>query len=55
MKETVLTILASAGILALVIWFAVWVSSFSRDEYKQTCTESGGKPVFNGKHWECIK
>jgi len=27
----------------------------SAAEYRTSCVENGGRPLYNGKYWECVK
>lgn len=54
------------GILAMLIatgWLVVGLSEIvppssrksSTDEYQQECLRIGGKPLWNGRHFDCLK
>ncbi len=38
-----------------LIGIAFYATGKTTEQYTQQCTSFGGKAVFNGKHWECIK
>jgi hypothetical protein len=42
-------------VLVTGIGLAIYGTEQMTDQYKQHCTSIGGKPLHNGKHWECLK
>lgn len=48
---TILTIIA----IAFIVLAVYLVASMQGDKYKETCLQSKGTPVYNGRFWECIK
>ena len=49
-------------IFALVVVFGFAYSTYLHiigedpaSKYRAVCVESGGKPLYNGRHWECLK
>ena len=63
MKDAIFEIVTTVGIVVASVFllcvFAQGVLSlFGEDpasEYRALCIKNEGKPVFNGKYWECIK
>lgn len=45
--------------IAVIIFLIACIGAFNNDyltdNYKATCDEKGGTPVYNGKYWECLK
>jgi hypothetical protein len=56
--ETVITVVIAVA--SSFVFFAFAHSVFTvkdpaSEEYRALCVKNGGKPVFNGKYWECMK
>jgi hypothetical protein len=62
MKDAIFEILIQVLIVVAFVFllgvFAQGVLSLGEDpasEYRALCIKNEGKPVFNGKYWECMK
>jgi hypothetical protein len=45
-----LLLLAALGYLMFLA-----IGEDSAAEYRTSCVENGGGPLYNGKYWECVK
>jgi hypothetical protein len=46
---------AFIAFLCVGVVFVLQDRDTKRDEYKETCVAIKGKPVYNGRNWECMK
>lgn len=46
-----------AGVVALTafLYFGFTKLQAHQYNYKTACVDAGGNPIYNGKHWECLK
>jgi hypothetical protein len=63
MKDVIFEIVITVviAVLFVFLFFAVAYGVFTlfgedpASEYRALCIKNEGKPVFNGKYWECMK
>ncbi|MFN8994631.1 MAG: hypothetical protein ACK5X3_13350 [Pseudomonadota bacterium] len=67
MKDAIFEIVTTVGIvvatgflICVCVWavFSLYKHAINKDpvsEYRALCIKNEGKPVFNGKYWECMK
>ena len=49
------TITGVLTVFVVIASIAIYREGELKDQYKAQCAATGGKPVYNGKHWECFK
>jgi len=54
-KTEILVIVIGSALLALLIFAVVLAGEESASQYKAACEAAQGRPLFNGKFWECLK
>jgi hypothetical protein len=67
MKDAIFEIVTTVGIVVASVFllcvfaysmFSLYKHAINKDpasEYRALCIKNEGKPVFNGKYWECMK
>lgn len=48
-------IAAGAAMLVISTGLALYYAIETTNKYKEVCVSANGTPIYNGKHWECLK